>query len=381
MDFVLKDYPIELLAARGSPCLSLYQPTHRQFPDNRQDPIRFRNLLKQLSDSLQQKYPQQSGEPLLAPFEALAEDRKFWNCTWDGLAVLSAPDFFRVFRLQRPVPELAVVADSFHTKPLLRIVQSADRYQVLALSRSEIKLYEGNRDALDLAELASGVPRTLEEALGEELTESHLTFSSHRGGAGGEIFHGHGSKKDEVDLDAERFFRAIDRAILEHHSRPSGLPLILAALPEHHGLFRRITHNPFLLPEGIDVHPDAIAIDELRERAWRSVEPYYLARLAKLVDEFQEARSKGVGTDDLQQIAEAATQGRVATVLIDADRVVPGRIDQETGHAEFRGLDHPDVDDLLDDLGEMVLGKGGDVVIVPADRMPTQIGAAAIYRF
>ena len=71
----------------------------------------------------------------------------------------------------------------------------------------------------------------------------------------------------------------------------------------------------------------------------------------------------------------------MATVLIDADRVVPGRIDPQTGHAEFRGLDHPDVDDLLDDLGEMVLGKGGDVVIVPADRMPTQVGAAAIYRF
>jgi len=41
---------------------------------------------------------------------------------------------FRVYRLQRPVPELAIVADSFHTKPLLRILQSADRYQVLALT-------------------------------------------------------------------------------------------------------------------------------------------------------------------------------------------------------------------------------------------------------
>lgn len=76
MEFAPRDYPAELLAARGSPCLSLYQPTHRQFPDNRQDPIRFRNLLKQLSESLHQKFPQQTGESLLAPFEHLGRTRR-----------------------------------------------------------------------------------------------------------------------------------------------------------------------------------------------------------------------------------------------------------------------------------------------------------------
>ncbi|MGQ0699043.1 MAG: hypothetical protein ACT4PZ_12470 [Panacagrimonas sp.] len=36
----------ELTAAQTPPCLSLYQPTHRHRPDNQQDPIRFRNLVK-----------------------------------------------------------------------------------------------------------------------------------------------------------------------------------------------------------------------------------------------------------------------------------------------------------------------------------------------
>lgn len=39
------------------------------------------------------------------------------------------------------------------------------------------------------------------------------------------------------------------------------------------------------------------------------------------------------------------------------------------------------MDDVLDDLGELVLKKGGEVIIVPAERMPTSTGAAAIYRF
>jgi len=39
------------------------------------------------------------------------------------------------------------------------------------------------------------------------------------------------------------------------------------------------------------------------------------------------------------------------------------------------------VDDVLDDLGELVRMRNGAVVVVPADRMPTETGVAAIYRF
>src|SRR5690606_38219621 len=108
------------------------------------------------------------------------------------------------------------------------------------------------RDSLDEVELATDVPRTLKDALGDELTEPHTSVaSSGAAGTGGAMHYGQGQKKDEVELDNERFFRAIDRAILEHHSRPSGLPLILAALPEHHAMFHKVSHNPFLISASI----------------------------------------------------------------------------------------------------------------------------------
>jgi hypothetical protein len=44
-------------------------------------------------------------------------------------------------------------------------------------------------------------------------------------------------------------------------------------------------------------------------------------------------------------------------------------------------LDNPEIDDLLDDLAEMVIKKGGQVVIVPVERMPTITGVSAIQRF
>jgi hypothetical protein len=382
MHSLINDYAAGLFSSHEPPCLSLYQPTHRHHPDNHQDPIRFRNLVKSMEQSLRQKYTTREVKPLLEPFQALAEDLEFWNHTLDGLAVLGAPGLFRVYRLQRLVPELVVVADSFHVKPLVRIVQSADRYQVLGLNRREVKLFEGNRDALDEIEPAAAVPRTITDALGEELTEPHLTVASYGAGVGGPpTRHGHGSKKDEVDVDSERFFRAVDRAIFEHHSRPSGLPLILAALPEHRSLFRQVSQNPLLLADGIDKHPDALDADAFRDHAWRVIEPQYLARLASFVEEFGRAKGKGLGSDELALVAAAAVAGRVATLLIEAERYVAGRIDRASGRITFGDLAHPEIDDLLDDLGELVLNKGGQVVIVPAQRVPTRTGIAGIYRF
>lgn len=380
MNTLLHDYSTGIpgiLSHAKPPCLSLYQPTHRTHPDNRQDPIRFRNLLKTLAQSLQKTYPAQDARPLLQPFEELAQNHEFWNRTLDGIVVLAAPGLFRVYNLPRPVRELVVVAESFHIKPLLRFVQSADRYHVLGVGREKINFFAGNRDALDEVELAPAVPRIPSDASHGKAKEFHLSAWASLAGAPGVHF-SKGSKSDIEDNEATRFLRAVDRAILEHYSRPTRLPLILAALPENQAFFRRIARNPFLLPDEVTVHPDAVTIDVLRDRAWAAMEPHYRTRLAGLVEMFGVARAKELGADDLESVAASAVAARVGTVLIEADRHIPGRIDPETGGVVFGG---EAVDDMLDDIAELVLKNGGQVVIVPSAQMPTRTGIAAIHRF
>lgn len=365
------------------PFLSLYQPTHRSHPENQQDLIRFRNLVKELEASLRQKYPAAETRRLLEPFAALERDSEFWHHTLDGLAVLSGPGFFWALRLPQQVVDLVVVADTLHTKPLRRFLQTMDRYQILGLSLDKIRMFEGNRHALDEIELALGVPRTIDEALGAELTEPHQTVASYGGVGGGSrpMHHGQGGKSDEADNDAQRFFRAVDRAVHESYSKHSGLPLILAALPEHHHLFHEVSKNPFLLYVGVRFNPDAVSKDELRALAWRAVEPRYEARLLALREQFDEARAADVGSDDLSDVAAAAAAGRVETLLIDADREIGGRLDATTGSVALATMPGLHVDDLLDDLSELVSLKGGKVLVLPASSMPSSTGLAAIYRY
>jgi hypothetical protein len=362
------------------PCVSLYQRTHRHHPDNQQDPIRFKNLLRDVEASLRQRYTGVDG--LLAPFRALGADASFWNHTLDGLAVLGAPGLFRVLRVQRPIGELALVADTFHIKPLLRVAQSSDRYQVLCVTRHSAHIFEGNRDALDELE-AESFPADIETALGDQRTEPHQTVASYGTGSGGPgpMFHGHGSRKDEVDKDTERYFRAVDRAMIEQFSTPSELPLVLAALPEHQPVFRRLSQNAALLERGVEGDPEAMSPQRLRDLAWSAVEPNYLERLAHLSDTFRQGVANRRGTSDLSDAARAAVEGRVSHLLLDVGRVRPGRIDAATGAIMDLPLDDPTVGDMLDDLAEAVLRTRGNVVVVPTERMPSDTGLAASFRY
>lgn len=377
MKSLLHDYTTGLLDNAEPPCLSLYQPTDRHHPGNRQDPIRFGNLLKALEQALRKNYPAHDARRVLRPFEQLEQDHDFWNHTLDGMAVFATPDRFQVYTLPRPVRELTVVADSFHIKPLIRYLQSADRYHVLGVGRGKINLFEGNRDALNEVELDPAVPRIPSDASPGEAESVGVSAWASWAGVPGVRF-SKGSKSDIEDNEATRFLRAVDRAILEHYSRPTRLPLILAALPENQSFFRSITRNPFLIPDEVTVHPDALTVDALRERAWAVLEPHYRTRLAGLVEMFGAARSGELGDDVIERVAASALAARVGTLLTEADRYIPGRIDPETGAV---ALGDNGVDDVLDDIAELVLKNGGQVVIVPTEHMPTRTGLAAIYRY
>jgi hypothetical protein len=379
-----------LLAPHEPPCISLYEPTHRSYPaSSQEDPVRYRNLLQRAEESLRERYPSRVVRPVLEKLEQFASDTDFWIQAVSGLAVFGSTDDLKVFKLQQPVPELLSVADRFQIKPLIRSIQSDGRYQVLALTLTEAKLYEGTRDTLDPVELA-GAPLTIAEALGPELTEPYSKVTrGYGGGAGGNtpMHHGQGGRKDERPIDRERFFRAIDREIMERASKVSRLPLILAALPEHQTHFRTLSHNPFLATAGVELNPGALTPGELRDAAWKAIEPYFEERLSALLDAYGEARGHGRGSDRLEEIAAALAQSRVGTLLVEADRRIPGSVDATHGaisHAQSGqgdAADDPAISDVLDDLAEAALRTGAEVIVLQADRMPSKTGAAAVFRY
>ena len=133
------------------------------------------------------------------------------------------------------------------------------------------------------------------------------------------------------------------------------------------------------MEEGINSSYESLEMELLKEKALEIIEPIYLKKTKNLAYSFEKANANSLGSDNLAQVAKATFENRVKTVLIEADRIIPGKTD--AGEIELGNIQDPYCDDILDDIAEMVLKNRGDVVVFTKDMMPSDTGVAAIFRY
>ena len=65
---IIKAFPNDIIYEGHVPCISLYQPTYRYSPENTQDPIVFKNLVRKIENSLKLKYQKSDIDSIMKPF-------------------------------------------------------------------------------------------------------------------------------------------------------------------------------------------------------------------------------------------------------------------------------------------------------------------------
>src|SRR5690606_23439172 len=134
MDLLTREHLSTLLNQHENPCVSIYIPTHRAGADTRQDPIRFKNQLQDVTRKLEQReVPAAAIRKLLSPAEAWLKETHFWQHQSDGLAVFLTPQQQWRFRLPRAFDEQVRVNNHFHVNPLLPLLQAEGTFYVLAV--------------------------------------------------------------------------------------------------------------------------------------------------------------------------------------------------------------------------------------------------------
>lgn len=366
-----------LLAPSPSPCISIYLPTSRRFPEKRQDPTRYRDLVNRAEALLAESPAAAGAAGMLAILRSL-DDSPHWEYSLDGLAVFLSPNLSAAYRLPITVPERAVVADSFHVKPLIRFLHSNARYFVLSVSQNAVSLYEGSPFGGGTVDVAS-LPQSLRDAI--VVPEYDRAVTAHGGGMGGVAFHGRGGAKEETKESLLKYFRAIDKGLREF-LRDERAPLLLASVKYYHPIYREANTYPHLLPEMLEGNYEHVNGDQIHAEAWPIVSAGFERQTAEWADRYRALAGNGLASDDIEAIAQATLSGRVRAVLAADGESVWGKLDRKTGaithHDRQIGSDD---DDLLDDLCEECLKRGAEVYVVPRAVMPTASPIAAVYRF
>lgn len=382
MDYFGRENLKELLEDRDPPAISIYVPTHRTSSEWETDRLRFKAALGRARDLLETDYEPSTWKPLVEELEPLLSDQEFWIRQADGLAVFRADGLTRMYRLPSPVEELVVVGPSFHTRPLIQLLQAPDRFWVLCLSQKEVRLWEGTSGGLRPVDLGA-VPSSLMEAVAKYMDYERETFYSSLAAGRSPIYHGHGPGTDAKEWELETFCRKVDAGLGELLDPEAG-PLVLAAVEELQAVYRSVSEVRNLADEGIRGNVSSWSPDRLHEAAW----PIARRTAEALIDEalrlWESAHGPGKTEMDLASSARLAVAGRVRLVMTQRDRRIWGHVDRSTGAIEILGENggDPGTDavDLLDELAEIVLLHGGNALAVSGERMPTQTGIATVLR-
>jgi hypothetical protein len=386
MDVVTRNDLEELVGRRAGPCVSIYQPTHRAGPDTRsfaqQDPVRFKNLLREARQRLRTGADVRDPEDLLEPAQRLLDDETFWRYQSDGLAVFLGPGTMRTFRVPLRFEELVVVAPGFHVKPLLALSTGDGLFYVLALSLNEVRLLAGTRDGIELVEWP-GTPPSLAEAFRHDVPERQLQF--HTGTpAGGDrraaMFHGQGTGVDDDKVNILRFFQQLDRTVV-NLVKDASVPVVLAAVDYLMPIYRAANSHPTLLEEAIARNPEGLRPDELHARAWPLVAPHFSRGRAAASARYQQLKGTGRTSNDVRHVVPAAWDGRVDVLLVAVGVQVWGTFAPDTRTIEIGEEVPGQNEDLLNVAAVQTIVNRGVVYAVPSSEMPDEAAVAAVLRY
>ena len=364
----------------ASPSISIFLPTHRAGRETQQDPIRFKNLLrdteKQLLDG---GMGPREASAVLQPAQALLDDSNFWNHQHDGLAVFMAADDFHYYPLPFRVEELLVIAQSYYVKPVLPLFTNNGHYYILAISQNEVRLFEGTRYGVGQIALPDGIPANMEEAL--RLDGPQKSLQMHSGGGGG-MFHGQGPGDEEQKIWIEQYLNLVDTSLKEI-LREQNAPLVLAGVDYLLPMYRKVSEYQNIMEEGIAGNPDHLRPEELQEQAWRIVETYFQQETKKTVEQYQQLADTDKATDNVEEIVAAAFNGRVDKLILSIENQIWGAFNPKDGKVTrgSNGQSKKHNLALLDFTAMNTLQNGGTVCALSQDEMPTDSPIAAVFRY
>jgi hypothetical protein len=358
-------------------------PTHRAFPETRQDPIRFKNLLREAEERLKAAgLPSQGAKKLLKQAKTLIKDGLFWQYQADGLAAFVSSDLFCHYRLPIKFDELLVVTDRFHIKPLLHLFTNDGRFYILALSQNEVKLFQCSRYSIREVELED-VPRSLSEALKYDDPEKQLQFHTRAPAAGGEraaMFHGHGAGKDDTKDSILRFFQQVDQGLTKI-LREERAPLVLAGVDYLLPIYRQANSYSYVMEEGMTGNPEGLKPEELQKEAWGLVEPYFLKVQQEATAQYQQLAGGDRASNEIEKIIPAARDGRIDFLFVAVGVQQWGTFDPITFSIHLHEEPEPGDEDLLDFAALHTLLNAGMVYAVKPEEVPDEAPVAAVFRY
>ncbi len=299
-----------------------------------------RCMVEEAKAYLKRRLPPLQIETFLRPVREFATPGRLIGQPGYSIGIFRSQETFRVLTLPFEVDRLCVVANSYHVKPLIKWARLDSRFFLLGVDSEGASLYRGSLAsfqsvdrALFPAKVTDGLAkrdyRPLRETLSwiDEWLRAYVTNTD-------TPMYLVGNREVLKEVSDELGYSSIDRT-----------PLAFSFRKERAA--------------------------EYCEDARKRIKARYLREVESALIEYFHAQDRKLTLGTLQQIARSAAEGRIKKLFVAEDVRFWGRMDRTTGKVQLHPMQlNSEDDDLLDDLAELVLSRGGEVVVGKLEQLP-----------
>ena len=341
-------------------CVTILLQTHRTSPDNDQDPILLKNLVRDAETRLLADLDKREATAIIEKIKTLANsiDHKH---NLESLVLFVNENIAEFVRLPINVENRVVIDETFATRDLIRALNSEYSYYVLVLNRDKARLIEAYNDRVT-KEVTSGFPIDNENLYPSKTSEAAIAAR-------------------QSNLQRE-FFNTVDKSLVDV-LKEKNLPVIIHTEESNYSEYLKIADRKEAIVGHVSGNRQSDKDHHIIDEVWPYAKGLNEKRREKRVAELKAAASSNNFLTDYNEIWKALENGNGKTIFVQQGFFQPARI--ENGSLELVSQEDASkegvVDDIIDEMIEKILNVGGDAVFLAAEDLKDYQGLVLITRY
>jgi len=352
----------ELKSIRADKCVTIIMTSHRSKPEYLNDDLRLKNLIKEVETRLTNDIGKRDADKLVKRVNELASKIDH-SQNIESLILFVNEDVAEYLRLPIKVEDRVVIDQTFATRDLIRALHLETQYYIMVLSQENVRLIEA----------ASG--KSVREVRGEFPYENKTFHTTNRAA--------HMIAQKQTNLTAE-YFNVADKKMNEVR-KANPMPVLLCGLEENNNLYLTVADDkdaivPVRLDKGMINEP----VHTIVEEAWKVMKEYVAEKNNKRKQDLKKAVGQNRFLSDTNEIWRAIHDGRIRTLFVEQGLFQPAILTEDNQIeyvADERRNETGIIDDIYDEMIEINMDFGGDVVFLPKGELEKFNGFGAITRY
>lgn len=334
-----------LIRIQDEICVTISLNTHRTHPDNLNDRIKIKNLIKEAIDRLLEKYDKREVANLIAELEHFEQEIDV-NYNLESLHLFVSNTVSEVFKSSWETNQEGVhISGNFAVRPVVKEIGRQTTYLIMLLSQSGIKLYSALNGHI------------VEEVHNEEFPIGENRFYN--------TFPDKASDSKHLDDLLREYLNRVDKALIAYISEEKIMTLVFCT-EDNYSKLMQVADRPSIYYGYLPIDYNNVETHQLETRAWEFMKQELERKNEDYFKELDSAIGQGLVLTDLQEIYRACQDGKGDFLLVEenfrqAVKLVSDR--------EIEIVEDPVGKDIVEDISSLLAlfidERGGQTLYVP----------------